>query len=225
MAWLKAPMGARDVPMTELLAFSYAALQPTKDLFEKYLREIEKLEKQGKITARDHQLLRSSHLAEAELMNLTLGEEDALSKQTITETLKRVTEEITKEESDKHREEQAAHEKTRKKLKKQRAIKKGVQERLYWRCRRQAAACAWFASAIIVALLIGGLAAGVGLRSGNPIIGGLLVVASGVLILLTLSNLVFGTSVRRLHERMKFHCLGWLTRRKAAETGLDLTLG
>ena len=225
MAWLKAPMGARDVPKTELLAFSYAALQPTKDLFEKYLREIEKLEKQGKITARDHQLLRSSQLAQAELMNLTLGEEDALSKQTITETLKRVTEEITKEESDKHREEQAAHEKTRKELKKQRAIKKGVQERLYWRCRRQAAACAWFASAIIVALLIGGLAAGVGLRSGNPIIGGVLVVASGVLVLLTLSNLVFGTSVRRLHERMKFHCLGWLIRRKAAETGLDLTLG
>ena len=83
MAWLKAPLGAPAVPMTELLAFSYAALQPSMELFEKYLSEIEKLEKQGKITARDHQLLRSSQLAQAELMNLTLGEEDALTEQTV----------------------------------------------------------------------------------------------------------------------------------------------
>ena len=223
MAWLKAPMGAPTVPMTELLAFSYAALQPSKELVEKYLKEIEKLEIQGKITPRDHQLLRSSQLAQAELMNLTLGDDDALTEQTVTEMLKRVTKEITKEESDNYREEQAAHQETRKELEEQREIKKGVQERLYWHCRRQAAACAWVASAIIVVLIIGGLAAGVGLRSGNPIVGGLLVVASGVLILLTFSNLIFGTSVRRLHERMKFHCLDWLIRRRAAETGLDLT--
>ncbi len=112
MAWLKAPLGAPAVPMTELLAFSYAALQPSMGLFEKYLSEIEKLEKQGKITARDHQLLRSSQLAQAELMNLTLGEEDALTEQTITETLKRVTEEIKKEESNKYRMERAAHQET-----------------------------------------------------------------------------------------------------------------
>ena len=88
MAWLKAPLGAPAVPMTELLAFSYAALEPSSKLLEKYLGEIDKLEKQGKITARDHQLLRSSQLAQTELMNLTLGEEDALTEQTVTETLR-----------------------------------------------------------------------------------------------------------------------------------------
>ena len=90
MAWLKAPLGAPAVPMTELLAFSYAALEPPMGLWEKYLSEIDKLTEQGKITARDHQLLRSSWLASEELVNLTLGEEDALTEQTITETLKRV---------------------------------------------------------------------------------------------------------------------------------------
>ena len=89
MAWLKAPMGAAAVPMTELLAFSFAALQPSKELIEKYLKEIEKLETKGKITARDHQLLRSSQLAQAELMNLTLGDDDAFTEQTVTEMLKR----------------------------------------------------------------------------------------------------------------------------------------
>ena len=223
MAWLKAPLGAPAVPMTELLAFSYAALRPSKELLEKYLSEIKKLEKQGKIAERDHQLLRSSQLAQTELMNLTLGEEDALTEQTVTETLKRVTEEIKKEESNKYRMERAAHQETQERLAEQRTIKTLVQERLYWRCRRRATVCAWCASAIIVVLLTGGFAAGVGLRSNNPIVGWLLVASSGVLILLTLGNLVFGTSVRRLHEGVQARCLAWFISRKAAETGLDLT--
>ena len=223
MAWLKAPLGAPAIPMTELLAFSYAALQPSKELFEKYLSEIEKLEEQGKITARDHQLLRSSQLAQAELMNLTLGEEDALTEQTVTEMLKRVTEEIKKEESNKYRMERDAHQKTAEQLAEERTIKKSVQERLYWRCQRRATVCAWCASTIIVVLLTGGLAAGVGLRSNNLFIGWLLVAASGVLVLLTSGNLIFGTSVRRLHEGVQARCLAWLISRKAAETGLDLT--
>ena len=223
MAWLKAPIGAPAVPMTELLAFSYAALQPSKELFEKYLSEIEKLEMRGKITARDHQLLRSSQLAQAELMNLTLGEEDALTEQTVTETLRLVTEEIKKEESEKYRMERAAHRETQEQLAEQRSTKKLVQERLYWRCRRRATVCAWCASTIIVVLLTGGLAAGAGLRSNDPIVGWLLVAASGVLMLLTLGNLIFGTSIKRLHEGMQACWLAWFISRKAAETGLDLT--
>ena len=223
MAWLKAPLGAPAVPMTELLAFSYAALEPSSELLEKYLGEIDKLEKQGKITARDHQLLRSSQLAQTELMNLTLGEEDALTEQTVTETLRRVTEEIKKEESNKYRMEQAAHQETRKQLAEQRTIKKDVQERLYWRCRRRATVCAWCASIIIVGLLIGGLTAGVGVRPNDPIAGWLLMATSGVLISLTLGNLIFGTTVRRLHEGVQARCLAWCISRKAAETGFDFT--
>ena len=223
MAWLKAPLGAPAVPMTELLAVSYAALQPSVELFEKYLSEIDKLEQQGEITARDHQLLRSSQLAQTELMNLTLGEEDALTEQTVTETLRRVTEEIKKEESNRYRMEREAHQKTQKQLAEQRTIKERVQERLYWRCQRRATVCAWCASTIIGVLLTGGLAAGVGLRSNDSIVGWLLVAASGVLILLTLGNLILGTSVRHLHKGLQTRCLAWFISRKAAEIGLDLT--
>jgi hypothetical protein len=45
MAWLKAPMGAPGLPKIEVLAFSYAALQPSRDLLDKFLLEAEKLEK------------------------------------------------------------------------------------------------------------------------------------------------------------------------------------
>ena len=223
MAWLKAPLDAPTVPMKELLAFSYAALAPSRKLFEKYLSEMDRLENQGKISARDHQLLRSSQLAATELMNLTLGEEDALTEQTVTETLKRVTEEVQKEESDKYRRERTAHQETQKELAEQRTIRERAQERLYWRCRRQATVCAWCVSVSIGLVLTTGLAAGVGLRSSNPIVGWLLSAASSVLIVLTLGNLIFGGSIKSLHEEVRARCVTWLVRRKAAETGLDLS--
>lgn len=37
MAWLKGPMKASLLPKVEVIAFAYAALQPTKTLLDKYL--------------------------------------------------------------------------------------------------------------------------------------------------------------------------------------------
>ena len=90
-AWLKAPLGACDIPKTRLLAFSYAALQPSYKLLNRFMAEIDKLQNQGKITARDHQLLRSSPLVNEELMHLTQGNDSSLTAQTITQTLERVS--------------------------------------------------------------------------------------------------------------------------------------
>ncbi len=222
MAWLKAPMGAPSLPMTEILAFAYAALQPSKELLCKYLEEIDKLEKQGTITERDHQLLRSSTLAQEELMRLTLGEEEALTEQTISETLNRVTDEIKKEESEKLTAEQAAHRKTQADLASERADKERVRERLYWRCRRRANGCAWFVSALIAILLPVGLVAGFGVKSNNPVLGWLLAIGSGILILLTLGNLIFRITVKGLHQSVQDRCLTWFIKREVAAAGLDL---
>ena len=224
MAWLKAPLGAPAVPMAELLAFSYAALKPPRELFEKYLNEIDRLEQQGKITARDHQLLRSSPLAHAELMNLTLGEEEALTEQSITETLNRVTEEIQREENAKYTSERVAHQQTQKKLAEQLTTRERIQTRLYWRCHRRATRVAWCVSIGIGTLLVVGLAgAGIGLRSNNAIVGWLLLAASGVVLALTLGNLMLGTSVKSLHGKVQDLYLAWCLKRKAAEIGLDLS--
>ena len=90
VAWLKAPMGAPSIPKTQLLAMSYAALEPSGALLDRYLKEVNRLEEKGVITERDHLLLRSSHLAYDELMHLTLGEDAALTTETVKETLERV---------------------------------------------------------------------------------------------------------------------------------------
>jgi len=222
IAWLKAPMGAPSLPTEEILAFSYAALQPSNELLDKYLNEIDKLEKQGKITARDHQLLRSSTLAQEELMRLTLGDENALTDQTITETLKRVSSEIKKEEFEKLIAEQKAHRRTREELESQRAEKKSLQERLYWRSRNRAKICALIPSVLIVLLLIVGLIAGLGVRSHKQVLGWAFIMGSGVLLLLTLANLIFGSTVKSFNNRIQDLCLTWFIQREAASMGLDL---
>jgi hypothetical protein len=221
MAWLKAPLGAPELPMTEVIAFSYAALQPSKGLLDKYLGEIEKLEKQGTITERDHQLLRSSDVAQRELMNLTLGEEDALTEQTVPEMLSRVTNEIMKERYG-IRTCQAEHRETQRKLADREAENIRIQQRLYWRCRRRGTICAWSVSAVVVALLLLGLGAGIGLKTSQPLLGWGLTMGSGALVMLTISNLLFGVTVKGLHRQLQAKCQAWFLRREAAAVGLEL---
>lgn len=222
MAWLKAPMGAPTLPTTEIMAFSYAALRPSKKLLDKYMTEIDKLEKQGKISARDHQLLRSSTTAQEELVRLTLGDEAALTEETVAETLRRVTTEIKTEGDEKLSAEQLAHRKTQDALATARDEKQRIQKALYWRCRRKASYCAWTVSLCFVVLLLSGFVAGIGLRSSDPVLGWLFTIGSGLVVLTTVVSRLFGFNVMDTHQKVKVRCLTWLIKREAAATGLDL---
>lgn len=222
MAWLKAPMGAPSLPTSEILAFSYAALQPSKELLDKFLDEMNKLEKQGKITARDHQLLRSSTLAQEEMMSLTLGEETALTEKTVTETLRRVSEEIKKEESEKLTAEQIAHRKTQVELDAERVTKKQIQERFFWRCLKNAQYCAWGISGLISILIIGGIIAGFGLKAANPALGWALLVGLSALAIATIANLIFGATVQQLHNYIEERCLKFFLKRVFKSSGIDI---
>ena len=116
VAWLKTPMKPPSVPTTQVLAFAYAALQPSPTLLAKYLKEAEKLQARGSISERDLQLLRSSPKAYSELMDRTLGDEDLLTEVSVQATLAHVTEEIRREESERLASEQNAHRRTQEAL-------------------------------------------------------------------------------------------------------------
>jgi hypothetical protein len=116
IAWLKLPLEAPSLPRDEVMAFSYAALQPSENFLLKFLNEADKLQNQGKITIRDHQLLRSSPVAHEILMDLTLGEDKALTFENISEILHRTEEAIKGEEKEKLSQEEKAHELTKNKL-------------------------------------------------------------------------------------------------------------
>jgi hypothetical protein len=222
MAWLKAPMGAPSIPMREVLAFSYAALQPSQAIWDKYLSEVEKLEKQKTITARDLQLLRSSQLAQEELMNLTLGEEESLSEQTITAVLDRVTGEIKREESYKLSAEKAAHTLTQERLITERNEKLRIQQRIYWRSDRAAGRIAWTFSVGVIVVLAIGVAASLGFKFENQLFQWAIPLILSVLFTFTLGGLIWGTTIKGIHQSMHDRCRTWLIERDSAALGIDI---
>ena len=219
MAWLKAPMKALDIPTTQLLAFSYAALEPSPRLLEKYLAEIDKLEDEGRITERDHQLLRSSSRVYGELMNLTLGEDDYLTTQTVIETLRRVSDEIKKEELGKLSVEQEAHKETLNSLRVERSRNREVIVRLHQRCEVKAKRFAFVFLVCVIALLAAGMLSG--LRMPSPL-SWIITGGSIILGLVTLINLVAGSTVRMSQAWMERRLLKWLLEREAKRIGVNL---
>lgn len=222
MAWLKAPMGSLNLPTTRLLAFSYAALKPSEGLLDKYLMEIDRLTLRGEISERDHQLLRSSPLAYDELVDLTLGEDASLSKETVTEILNRVSKEIRKEESDKLASEREAHKMTRIDLTVQQSRNRRLIDNLYWRSKQKSRRATLSLCGVVIVLLIIGLFTGIGLDIPSHY-SWILMIGYGILSVFTLANLVFGCIVKNLYHWVESTYLSWLLKREAEATGLDLS--
>ena len=149
------------MPRTQVLAFAYAALQPNLELLTKYMNEIDKLEAKGSISQRDHQVLRSSPLAYDELMNLTLGEDSALTEETLMQTLDRASDEIRKEESAKLIVEQEAHQTTRHDLESSREQSEEMRRMIYWKCQNTSNFQSRIVAYLLGFLMLADLGAGV----------------------------------------------------------------
>ena len=222
ITWLKAPVEASDLPTTQLLAFSYAALQPSSELLTKFLQEIEKLEAEGAISERALQVLRSDNsLVYTELMHLTLGEDTSLTVATPKEVYERVSKEIRKEESEKFSLEQEEHEETQNALETERTRNRQLISSIRQQNRRKARVGAWAFSGTVVFLLIVGFLWDYFERPNSPLswvfVGGLIVYS-----LLPLGNLVNGVNVVNIHAWVKNWLLKWYLRRDAERLGIDL---
>ncbi len=224
IAWLKAPMGAPSIPMTQLLAFSYAALEPSKALLGKYLKEIERLQERGTITVRDHELLRASPLVHRELMHLTLGDDTALTEETVTETLERVSNEIKKEEANKLAAEQKEHERTREELTTSYNRYSKLKKNVYWQCSRQAEIYANILAVLIGLLMVGDIAASVIVSLTVSSIAGIMAVPFIVMVgALTLLNRWFGLTLKGIRKQVRDWILRKLLKRKEKSIGVDFS--
>lgn len=137
-AWLKAPQGAPSLPQKEVLAFAYAAARPPRGFWDKVLKEAEKLEADGKITPRDHQLLRSNFSIQQELTKLTLGDEEALTEEKITTTIARVSNEIRREAMEERDLIKNELEEANNTISSLSINFKNVQQKIYWECKTKA---------------------------------------------------------------------------------------
>jgi hypothetical protein len=223
MAWLKAPMGSPSLPRAEVLAFSYAALRPSRELLDKYLNEIDKLERKGRISVRDHQLLRSSTSAQEELMKLTLGDDSALTEETVIETLERISAAIRLEETDKVIAEAQAHKDTKEKLEAEIADKCKIQENLYWRCDNAARQITRFCGILLFILLFTGIVRELfGFIDQHAIIWWPLMLASIFMLGFSLLHYANGTTIRSTQDRLHRIILTFLLDRESKLIGFDI---
>lgn len=94
LVWLKDPSLSPNLPRRRLIADAYASIQPSDTLWEMYLRTIEHLEKNGKISSDQYFVLRHSIQAKSELMEKTRGDERIFTEGTVEEILKSVEERL-----------------------------------------------------------------------------------------------------------------------------------
>ncbi len=213
LVWLKQPFRAPDLPRKRILADCYAALNPSDQLWKRYLQEIDSLQKKGNISDGDYALLRFSTVARSAVMDATFGDPDAFSEGTVQEVLEAAQAAARAETEAALRAEKDQREDAERRV-------ASAEARLHEREQRQAYRFrdigARVGRSIAHVLLYGGtglLALGVYLTLPRPwppiparwerlATPAILLVLFGVGVL-TIANLAFGTTLRSLLRRVE----------------------
>jgi hypothetical protein len=97
IAWLKLPTAAPDLPRLQVIADSFAALNPPEELWGKYTSQIARLREQGEVSGEDFHILRYSIEARRALLSQTLGNADVFTEGNVPAILAAARTEITAE--------------------------------------------------------------------------------------------------------------------------------
>ena len=81
-----------------MLSLAYAALQPSNDVWERFLEVQGQMRRKGIGTPAQHAVLRYSAQTQKNLMNLTLGDEEKITSETVQELIQEAELEIVKHE-------------------------------------------------------------------------------------------------------------------------------
>ena len=95
LLWLKKPLACPDLPLRQVVADAYAALEPGLVSWESFLDETDKLHDQSELSEEDYFLLRFSSEAKAALMQMTKGERIAVTADDVLQVLNRAKHSIT----------------------------------------------------------------------------------------------------------------------------------
>lgn len=203
ISWLKVPMVVPSIPRSQLLSFSYAAMQPSAEVLTKYMTEIDRLERSKKYSSRDLELLRSSVYSRNELSRLTLGDASLFDGETANEMLARLSSELKHEGSKKLLVEEEAHQQTHELLMLERRKNQEISNGIRAKCLKWSQGIATFASSlltIIVAIVVFGLSERV---FDNMVVSSFL---SIVVSTISFFGILCGTNIRALHTRVQKHC-------------------
>ena len=207
VAWLKLPLERPRLPELELMALCQALLEPPSEVWQAFLGEVEKLEKLGSITPEDHELLRVSLTARDELMNLTKGAPEALSKRTIEEILGRVKRDLGKEHVKQLQRQRSHHARTLRSLRLQEADQAALRRRVHRLSTAVGRIVAIGIGLLLVCIVLISASFGLGLFDlpSSAAWPRRILLALAVLggVLLSTANLLFGVSILRLGARIE----------------------
>ena len=230
MAWLKAPMGASSLPTNRVLAFCYAAMEPSNALINKYMAEIERLKQSGQFSEREHQLLRSSPYIVQELMHSTLGDDEAITSESLGQVLESVTNEIKKEESERLAQEQQSHKVTQTELTTQQykyheqlEYNRNLLDSIYWKCVKQSKRFAQSIYTTFAVLLSVTICIGVILEISDTFTTTWpLTVIPALLGAVSFISYLTGGSLRNIRNWIQNRNLAWRVKREAKNLGIDI---
>jgi hypothetical protein len=97
IAWIKIPTAPPDLPRLQVIADSFAALNPSDELWRKYTNEISRLRKRGDVSTEEFHVLRYSMEARRALLASTFGDPDVFTEGSVPAILAKAREEITAE--------------------------------------------------------------------------------------------------------------------------------
>ncbi len=194
-------MKAPNLPQKEIIAFSFAALNPSENLWHKYIVEIDKLKDSQEITPKDHGILRYSLRAREELMNLTLGVEEALTKRAVSVILEKAKSEIKEELNLQLFSEQESHERTKKELESQIHKQAKMEKRIDKICKNTGFYVAIFLCVILSLIVLLGVVYRLTKIEGWPKI--LILILLPMFAIMTVVNLVFGITIKRIFRAIK----------------------
>lgn len=100
LLWLLRPDVMPDLPRKQIIAYAYAATQPTDRLWSKYIAKIDQLKNRRMIDHEDYYVFRYSQEARASLMDITQGSGEAFTEGTVREVLSEVRAKIQAEAID-----------------------------------------------------------------------------------------------------------------------------
>jgi ABC-type multidrug transport system fused ATPase/permease subunit len=95
IAWLKLPTEAPDLPRLQIIADSFAALNPSDELWRKYSSEIERLRERDEVTSEEFYILRHSMEARRALLSQTFGDPGVFTEGSIPAILAAARNQIT----------------------------------------------------------------------------------------------------------------------------------
>lgn len=222
LLWLKRPTAAPDLPRKRIIADCYAATRPTEQLWRDYLQEIERLRQKGEVSPDEYLMLRHSTAAESALMDATMGQQEGFTQGTVPEVLERVRSNIEAKARAELGAERASKEGAESELKAER--ERDVRRRANVRSNAEKGARWLIRVLMAVALGLLVLASAYSFPWSLPSPSEvwwryLLATAFVLLFLLSVANLVRGTTLVSICRRLEISLAHWIERKLLTLTG------